>query len=182
MAHSYWNTWNNCGCVVTIKMKRYILILSMLYSASLLQAQEKNSSYKYWMTWGFMIVDNNISGNLGYSFSLGDNFYKVGIIVKDDSFFSPKYRFRSVDISIGKRFITEWWQANVFIGPSYVFGDNSISNGNREKYETVGLQSDIQLLFRLADEIGIGVGLWGNANFLKSNVGLNINITIGNGK
>ena len=170
-------------------MKKYLLILSVLYSVSLLQAQDKDSSYKYWMTWGFMFLDGNVSGNLGYSFSIGENFYKTGWLVQDKFEPSPwgggsieMADFNSVDISIGKRYQSEWWQANVFAGPSYVFGDNSISNGNREKYNTIGLQTDIQLLLRLANEIGIGVGLWGNANFVKSHAGININITLGNGK
>ena len=154
----------------------------MLCSASLLHAQADDSSYKYWMTFGFMFMNENISGNLGYSFSIGENFYKVGVLAKNEDFFSPKYKFRSIDISFGKRFISEWWQTSFFAGPSYVFGDNSTSNGNKEIYESIGLQTDIQLLFRLADEIGIGVGLWGNVNFEKSLVGINVNITLGNGK
>jgi len=161
----------------------------MLYSASLLQAQEDDSSYKYWMTWGFMLINDDISGNLGYSFSLAENFYKVSWLVQDKFEPSPwgggsieMADFNSIDISIGKRFQSEWWQSNIFVGPSYVFGGKDISTSNREKYSTIGLQTDIQLLFRLADEIGIGVGLWGNANFEKSRAGININITLGNGK
>ncbi len=159
----------------------------MLYSASLLQAQESDSSYKYWMTLGLGSFDDNISGNLSYSFSIGENFYKVGWLIQDE--FNPisgasfgSADFNSIDISIGKRFQSEWWQASFFAGPSFVFGENKISSGNRERYNTIGLQTDIQLLLRLADEIGIGVGLWGNANFEKSRAGINVNITLGNGK
>ncbi len=167
-------------------MKRYIIILSILYSFSLLQAQENDSNYKYWMTWGFMWINEDISGNLSYSFSIDDCFYKVGWLIQDE--FNPfggsfeTAELNSIDFSIGKRFQSKWWQAAFFAGPSYVFGENKVSNGDREKYDTFGLQTDIQLLFRLADEIGIGAGLWGNANFEKSLAGININITLGNGK
>ena len=168
-------------------MKRYILILTIICSASLLQAQEEDSSYKYWMTFGGGYIGENISGNLSYSFSLENNFYKVGWLIQDEfhlfgggSIITAD--FNSIDISVGKRFQSEWWQTTFFAGPSYVFGEKKVSNSNKEKYNTVGLQTDIQLLFRLADEIGIGVGLWGNANFEKSRVGININITMGNGK
>ncbi len=167
-------------------MKRYILILSVLYSFSLLQAQEKDSSYKYWMTFGLGSIGDNISGNLSYSFSVGENFYKVGWLIQDE--FNPigssfeTVDFNSIDFSIGKRFESEWWQAVLFAGPSFLFGEKKVANGNRERYNTIGLQTDIQLLFKLADEIGIGVGLWGNANFEKSSAGININITLGNGK
>ncbi len=163
-------------------MKKYILILSMLYSISLLQAQENNSDYKYWMTWGLMWINEDISGNLSYSFSISDNFYKVGWLIQDK--FNPfggsfeTAELNSIGVSIGKRFQNEWWHAAIFAGPSYVFGENKV----REKYDTIGLQTDIQLLFRFANEIGIGVGLWGNANFEKSRAGINVNITIDNGK
>ncbi len=158
----------------------------MLYSTSLIQAQESDSSYKYWMTFGLGSIDDNISGNLSYSFSVGENFYKVGWLIQDK--FNPigssfeTVDFNSIDFSIGKRFESEWWQAAFFAGPSFLFGEKKVPSGDRERYNTIGVQTDIQLLLRLADEIGIGVGLWGNANFEKGRAGINVNITLGNGK
>ncbi len=168
-------------------MKRYFLLLSILYSISLLQAQEKETDYKYWMTLGGMFVGENVSGNIGYCFSLGTNFYKVGYLIQDKfrSFGGGSVEtadFNSIDISIGKSFQTEWWQVAFFVGSSYVFGAKSISNDFRENYDTIGLQTDIQLLFRYANELGIGLGLWGNINIKNSSAGVNINLTIGNGK
>ncbi len=128
-----------------------------------------------------MIYDGYISGNLSYSFSIGDNFYKVGS-VSYGKFMRESPDFNSIDISIGKRFQSEWWQAAIFAGPSYVSVNKSIGNGNRENHGTIGLQTDIQLLFRYANELGIGIGLWGNLNKEKSSAGFNIVLTLGNGK
>jgi len=163
------------------KLKKYLLILLSLSLVISLQAQEEDSSYKYWLTWGGMYDGENLSGNLGYSFSAGDNFYKVGYIAHGE-FMRESPDFNSIDVSIGKRFQSEWWQAAIFAGPSYVFVNKSIGNGNREKHGTIGLQTDIQLLFRYADELGIGLGLWGNVNSEKSYAGFNIVLTLGNGK
>ena len=45
-----------------------------------------------------------------------------------------------------------------------------------------GLRTDIQLLFKLANEVGFGIGLYGNLNFIKNYAGVSVNITLGNGK
>jgi hypothetical protein len=170
-------------------MKLKILVLIIIFPAILLQAQDKNSAYKYWFTWGGMFDGENLSGNISYSFSLGNNFYKIGYLVKDEFNPSPwgggsfeTADFNSISISIGKRFQSEWWQTTFFVGPAYVFGENDFPNGNNEKYDTIGLQTEMQILFRYADELGLGIGLWGNMNLNKSHVGININLTLGNGK
>lgn len=122
------------------------------------------------------MIPNDASAVLNYSFSLSDNFYKVAYFVRDN-----KYLINSFDISIGKRFQSEWFEASVFGGPSYIFGEKPISFGDKEKYMTFGLQTDLQLLFRIANEVGIGLGLYNNLNFVKNYSGININITLGNG-
>ena len=170
-------------------MKKLLMITLLLLSENLLFAQEEDTVYKYWMTVGGMFMNDEISSILNYSFSLGNNFYKVGYFQRGGFSLSDTptvgrdgYLYNTIDISIGKRFQSEWFQASVFAGPSYIYGKKRISQGNKEDYNTIGLGSDIQLLFRLADEVGVGVGLYGNLNFAKSYAGMNINITLGNGK
>ena len=149
------------------------------------KAQDSTNEYKYWMTLGVGVYKQTMSANLNYSFSLGDNFYKVGYLHRggilggsgEDGLLNT-----SVDISIGKRIQSEWFQAAFFGGPSYIFGRKSIGHGDTENFKTVGLEADVQLLFRAANEVGIGVGLFGNINFVKSYSGISFNITIGNGK
>lgn len=149
-----------------------------------IKAQVDSTDYKYWMTWGFMI-NKDISGNLNYTFSLGDNFFKVNSFGRGSILGGPGengFRYNSVDVSIGKRFQSEWFQATIFSGPAFVFGEQRQEHGNNNHFNTVGIQSDLQLLFRLANEVGIGIGLYSNLNFKSSFWGFNINITIGNGK
>ncbi len=167
-------------------MKRFFIILFIVFSGNLLLAQKEDSTYKYWITIGGWI-EKNVSLNFNYSFSLGNNFYKVGYFTRGGFSQSPSvgkdgYLFNTIDISIGKRLKSEWFNICLFLGPSYVFGKKRISQGIYEKYSTFGLESDVQLLFRPADEIGIGVGFYGNLNFTKNYAGININLTLGNGK
>lgn len=149
-------------------------------------AQEKDTTYKYWITLGFFI-NPDITFNMNYSFALGNNFYKVGYQTKGDGliwggFGKNKFLFRSIDISIGRRLQSKWFQASLFAGPSYVFGKKTLTTNSVENFNTIGIETDLQLLLRPANEIGIGIGLFGNLNFTKNYAGININLTFGNGK
>lgn len=170
-------------------MRKILLVVLLLLSSNLLYAQSEDTSYKYWITVGGMLMFNKdlASINLNYSFSIDRNFYKVayfsrGGVSQNPSVGNDGYLYNTIDISIGKRLQSEWFQAAFFVGPSYLFGKKELSADNFEDYDTVGLQSDVQLLFRLADEVGVGVGIYGNLNFENSYAGLNVNITLGNGK
>ncbi len=165
-------------------MKKTILVLLIFFSANFLYAQKEDSTYKYWMTVGFW-VHKDMTVNFDYNFSVNNNFYKIGYLINGISLWNgglTSNNHRAINISIGKRLQTEWFQVAFFAGPSYVFGKKQISVDNDEKFNTIGLETDVQLLFKPANEVGIGIGLYGNLNFEKSFVGININITLGNGK
>lgn len=167
-------------------MKNTIFVLLIILSFNVVPAQKKDSSYKYWLTIGARFGEN-LSLNFNYTFGKANNFYKVGYFTRGGYSRKPApgkdgYLFNSVDISIGKRFQSEWFMVSAFSGPAYVFGEERNSPGNYDKYNTIGIDSYIQLLFRLADEIGIGIGIYGNLNFIRNYAGVNVNITIGNGK
>jgi hypothetical protein len=151
-------------------------------------AQEKDSSatvYKYWMTAGLW-CDMQLSLNFNYCFSLGDNFYKAEYMKRGYDFpfggISSGYGFNLIDVSIGKRLQSEWFQISHFIGPEYIYGIKKTSSGMSENFNTVGIQMETQVLFRLANEVGLGFGLYGNINFEKHFAGVNVNLTLGNGK
>ena len=167
-------------------MKKNLFIISIFVFTSFLHAQNEENSYKYWMTIGFW-AHRDVNINANYCFSLMTNYYKVGYFMRGGLSEEPTtdedgYLIQSIDLSIGKRLQSKWFQASLFGGPAFVFGKRRISVFNDEKFNTVGLETDIQLLFRLANEVGLGVGLYGNLNFIKNYAGININITLGNGK
>jgi len=162
-----------------------VILFTVLFSSHTF-TQNKDSLYKYWITVGCW-VDRDVRANLNYSFSYHGFFYKVGYLTKGESFpfggfNGNNLHIRSIDISVGKRLQSEWFQTSLFAGPSYVFGEKLLITDSIEKFNTVGLETDVQLLFRLADEVGVGIGLYGNLNFVKNYVGININLTLGNGK
>lgn len=170
-------------------MNKVLLVVLFLFSGNLISAQCEDSTYKYWITIGGMLTNEVESVNLGYTFSMGSNFYKASYLQKGGFSLSNNsvvgndgFLYNSIDISIGRRLKSKWFQAALFIGPSYLFGKKELTEDNFESYNTVGLQSDLQLLCRVADEVGIGVGLYGNLNFENNYAGLNVNITLGNGK
>ncbi len=163
-------------------MKKIFLAVLITFASNLL-AQEKDTTYKYWVTLGLGVIKTSI--NLSYNFSIDDKFYKVGYLNRGGLLTTTGkdgYLYNSMDISIGKRLQTEWFQISLFSGPSYVFGKKRATSGDHEKYNTIGLETDAQLLFRAANEVGIGLGLYSNLNFERSYAGINISLTLGNGK
>jgi len=169
-------------------MKKFFFVMILLLFVKASFAQERDTSYKYWMTLGFW-VDRDITANFNYNFSLDKNFFKVNYLTKGGSFFSRGNSpggngiiFNSIDVSIGKRLQSKWIQASFFVGPSYVYGEKRINISTNEKYHTAGLQIDALLLFRIANEIGFGIGLFTNFNFEENFTGFDINLTLGNGK
>ncbi len=170
-------------------MKKTILALIIIFSVSAFQAQETDSAYKYWLTAGGMLTPDVVSFNFDYSFSSENYFYKIGYLISGGFGFTSApnigdngYLYKSIDFSIGKRLLSKWFQVAFFTGPSYLFGKKRTLNQDIIKYNTFGLQTDVQLLFRIANEIGLGIGLYGNVNFEKSFTGINLNITLGNGR
>jgi len=167
--------------------KTFLIIIFAMSLCSSTFSQTNDSSYKYWMTIGFM-ADGDVRANFDYSFSYHSNFYKIGYLTKGTSlvfggFEDDHLKIKSVDFSIGKRFQSKWFQAAIFAGPAYIFGEKLLlAPYSIEKFNAVGVKSDIQLLFRLANEVGLGFGLYGNLNVIKNYAGINVNITLGNGK
>lgn len=164
-----------------------IIILGFILTSTA-YCQSIDTTYKYWMSAGFWIEEQRgITFEGDYTFSLDNNFYKVaylyrGGLLGDMNADVGKYIFGSVNILAGKRLQSKWFQASLFCGPSYVYGSRGITGGFNEKFNTAGLDLQTQLIFRLANEIGIGIGLNGNLNFVKNFGDIFINITIGNGK
>ncbi len=177
-------------------MKTILLAVLMLSTSVVTEAQKEEASYKYWITiGGGFWPDQDISLNINYSFSpsfsflTGGTFFKVGYLTKGGFSFNRNigvgedgFLYNTIDLSIGKRLLSERFIACLFLGPSYIYGEERTPYGPYYKFRTFGLESDIQLLFRLANEVGIGVGLYGNLNFVNNYAGMNINITLGNGK
>lgn len=124
-----------------------------------------------------------------YNFTFRGNFYSVGYVRKDESTpgtdFIPapdKFRLNSFTVSIGNRFQSKWFDASVYCGPSFVYGNKGINSDIEEKFTAMGLHSMIQLLFRYENALGIGLGLYSNLNFVKNFQGINVIFTFGNGK
>jgi hypothetical protein len=140
------------------------------------------------MTGAIYFNENNISVGASYAFSLGDYFFKAGYLARGafslgdgPGYDNTGHYYKSVDICLGQRFQSEWFQSAFFAGPAYVFGKKRV-NDEIINYGTAGLQTDIQLLFRAANEIGLGIGLYANFNFEQSFAGINLNISFSNGK
>ena len=169
-------------------MKPFILLLLGLACAPSTFAQGQDSTYKYWMTLG-VGIDRDWSSSVSYSFSWGDNFYRVSFLdrgasrwLKPGGLDEDGYLFKAIDFGIGGRIQSGWFRMSEFVGPSFLFGRKQLPGNVDGPFTSVGISLDAEFMFRPADEIGMGVALFGNGNFEKSFMGYNIRISFGNGK
>ncbi|NLT51274.1 MAG: hypothetical protein GXX85_10185 [Ignavibacteria bacterium] len=169
-------------------LRKAVFLLCILVLTSKAFAQESDSTNSYWMTLGFFInpVDNSeLTGNFDLNYKIKDFFYKVGFFAQGGvlkQFGESGYSFRKIDISIGKRILSEWFHSSLFIGPTFIYGEKEQTMTNYTTFNTVGLEANLQLLLRIANEVGIGFGIYGNINYEHSFAGASLYITIGNGK
>lgn len=170
-----------------MKLVYLICVLSFLTDQSFAQADSIKN--KYWISGGMWMDDEfNGSININYCFSYENYFFKTGYIVNGASstisgniiLNKEGYIFRNISFSIGNRLKEEYYQSNIFIGPSISFGKQRTLN--RDKYFTaLGVLTEAQLFYLLADEVGFGVTLYGDINYIKSFNGITFSLLIGNG-
>jgi hypothetical protein len=165
-------------------VKKAAVMLLMLVCMNSAYSEDRDSTYKYWLTLGFW-ADRDVSSTLNYSFSLGDDFFTVGYFDRSGmlgGLASDGFHFKAVNASIGERVQSTWFHISGFIGPSYVFGRKLISGGSQESFNTFGIDLQTQLMFRPANEVGIGLALYGNLNLVRNYSGFRFMLTFGNGK
>jgi len=129
-----------------------------------------------------------------YCFSIHDNYYKVAYYSKGkDSPFGPswfalphEYILRSVSLSIGKCYRSNWFEASGFCGPSFVYGKKGLYETSEKlidkKVYSMGIEGELQFLFRPAKEVGMGFGFYADLNLIKNFAGAMVTLTLGNGK
>ena len=167
--------------------KIFFLLLLVLIIPTF--GQENDTTYKYWMTLGTLAENYDFTFHAGYCFSIGSNFYKAGYYLKgnllpgDNLDAEPgRSAFRSFSALMGKRTQSKWFAAYAFGGLAYVDGSRGIKTYGDKKIHTIGLQTEVYLLFRIANEIGVGVSGMGNVNATRCFVASAVTFTIGNGK
>ena len=124
-------------------MRSLFLLFLVLIPLRLISAQEEDTEYKYWMTLGVGIINTTL--DLSYSFSIEDYFYKAGYLRRGGLFTTTGrdgYLYNAVNISIGKRLQSEWFQASLFTGPSYLFGERKAAGESNVRFNSIGLESD----------------------------------------
>ncbi len=143
-------------------------------------------AYKYWLTFGFGWNGSSLAGNLAYTFSWDSYFGKVGYHAYGYELFSRFYHgeheFRSLCLSVGKRLKSRWVHFTGFQGVSIAKVNEFVKHGEYKTFYTPGLQTELQVILKPADEIGIGIGVLANVNFAHSYAAVTANLLLGNGK
>ena len=168
-----------------------LCIVCFFFNATSVYPQDKDTTYKYWMTFsiGGWPNEQSVVLHSAYSFSYGNYYYKVSYFTKGRDLpfefataLPNAYILRSVSVSAGQRFRSNWFEASGFFGPAYVYGRKGISSCIDKKVSSVGIEAETQFLFRIAKEVGMGFGFYYDLNFVKNFGGACVTLTLGNGK
>jgi hypothetical protein len=171
-------------------MKKIFLCLLML-SVSLF-AQEKDSSYKYWLNFG-VGGEHELSSSfaLNYNFSIKNHFIQAGyhfsgaIMNIEGGLLQPSGGniFHSFNLSYGERLMSDYFLSSAFIGPSLVTGKTKKeADLKSKKYTTIGLAIETQWIFRAANELGFGIEFYGNLNHYQNIAAVSFLIYLSNNK
>ena len=143
-------------------------------------------AYKYWMTIGFGGNGDVFAGNLAYNFSWNSFFGKVGYHTYGDElitrFHHGDHEFRAFDFSVGQRLKSRWVNFTAFQGVSMAQVEESLKPGETKKFYTPGLQTELQVILKPADELGMGIGILANLNPVHSYAVVTANLSLSNGK
>lgn len=163
-------------------MKKWVrnTLFIFLFCSVNLFSQEDTDVYKYWInTGGGVSTEHDLSLLLSYTFGY-EKFYQVAF--NDSQNFSlfgdsDKQSLKSLSFAYGTRVKYEWFYATAFAGIALV----RHRNYNHKLFQP-GIYLNSQAMFRLANEVGLGVNVYTVLTFNKSVVGLRFCISLGNGK
>ena len=170
-------------------MKYIFLILIMFLKITFVNAHQDTTIVKVKKEWGnfgigassVKIIKNTVGGiNFGINYyrSVGNNFYQIGF---DETFsvFGGNRIIGNINTGIGKRIFNKYFLGAGFIGPNFVFG--KIRDDNKHFF-TIGIASNIQIIFKPIKDFGIGTELFANLNFKVSTIGFRLILHISNAK
>lgn len=163
-------------------MKKMFFIVLLFLPIMILTAQEENPKQKYWFNVGLGINNSsvaNIGGNYNFSFKeyyfqVGYQFISRGLGLPYSYLFYKEFPLYALNVGVGNISKNRFVFFGNFIGPSYVWGEKLGEDidiyGHRqiEKFNTVGIAINSQLFFKPLSEIGLGLELYGNINFIRT--------------
>jgi len=122
----------------------------------------------------FQTAELAAHAGINTNFSVKKLFVQVGI---NGNFAGFGDYISDINISIGKREFGRFYHISGFIGPGLVIGDVDF-----DRFTTIGLSINIQLVFKPIKPAGIGIGIYGNLNNRQSVIGIRGIIHFSNGK
>ena len=161
----------------------------LLFLPLLLAAQEKETPHliPVWLSGGAYIDNDVTSIHLSCAVEVGKTTLSAGVGSRGGlltKVANDGYGFQVVNLSVGRRWHTAWTHASVLIGPSLLTGDQRHDAGTftYTRVQTVGLDLQSLFLFHIDNEVGLGIGIYGNLNPVHSFVGVRLHAMLGDGE
>ena len=176
---------NKCNNEYTRKVSvlffLYFILFIMILTPFSSIAQDSVKTFKWWYNSGRGVGTKGFHVGANYNFSIRKQYYQVGYNLGEYNLFGNTLHL--LNFGIGKRIIKRYFLLAGFIGPAYVWAtENYFNNRSIFMYSTIGLVSNLQLIFKPIKFLGVGIELYGNANFKQSTGGIRISFHISNNK
>lgn len=128
---------------------------------------------------GIKKYDSNIG--IDYHLNIKNRYYQIGVMRTKElkGLFPANYIrvFNDFHFSMGKKIENVKMAYFGYAGPSIIYGKNHYSE---EAYVTIGVQGQLQCIYKHFFDVGMGLTLYGNINFRYSSAGIRLNIFFSN--
>ena len=143
----------------------------------------KTSDYKRWIILatgqGFPQDD---SKGLSYNFGRND-FYQLAINCNSDfTLDETTPRFSFVSIAKGYCLSDRFTHVALFVGPAYLWGSRKYIHNSDNRFKSVGVVSNIQIVFKPLSVLGVGSDIFYLLNYNKNSLGIRMVLFIGHNK
>jgi len=168
-------------------MKQFILVVCAVSFLSFsAQSQDSTHTYKEWINAGIGFSSPfektrgiKFSFVLSYNFGWDNIYYQVGIngVKQPNVERYLDYDISSISFLPGLRTMNRWLHGSVFLGPA----PTSTNKSNTTTIVwTVGLVLNLQGFLKLAEDVGLGIDVYGNLNTTQSVAALRFALHISN--
>jgi hypothetical protein len=146
-------------------MKKYILLICVLFSTNLVISQEVDTTYKYWINIGTFPRNKDLSIHYSFNFVL-ENLSLNALFLGTGEFFGPNsdgYSTKSISTSVGYSSIQKNCLIAFYAGPGIIWGENH-NYPNRYNFNNICLSANIQAYFLPFKNWGLGLEFITNQN------------------
>jgi hypothetical protein len=155
----------------------FLFLLTFFSKSSFSQIEDSTTMSLGWVDIGVGLsniyskpAQQGINLGLSYNHYLDKFCYQIGFD-GNSNIGSPT--LDNINLDIGKRIFNRYYLISCFIGPAYMYGNTS-ANSENFTFHTIGINSNIQLIFKPFFWFGLGTELFADVCNKESAIGFRL--------